>query len=179
MSRLLERYKNEVVPSLLKKLNYKNRFAVPRLEKIVLNMGLGEIKDDPNLLDGAVEELTQIAGQRAVKTYAKKSIAGFKLRKGTPVGCMVTLRGIRMYEFFDKLVNLALSRVRDFKGVSPESFDGCGNYTLGIKEHIIFPEIDYDKVERIKGVNVTIVTTAKTDEEARELLSELGMPFRA
>jgi large subunit ribosomal protein L5 len=165
----------------MEKFGYRNPMQVPRLEKIVLNMGLGKLNDagkENKVTDDAINEISIIAGQRPVVRRAKKSIAGFKLREGAPIGCMVTLRGNRMYEFFDRLANLALPRVRDFRGVSPNAFDGNGNYTLGLREHTIFPEIDYGKVERIKGMNITIVTTAKKDEEARELLRNLGMPFR-
>ena len=178
MSRLRKLYQTEVVPKLIEIFNYRNPLQVPRLEKIVINMGLGEAVQNIKILESASEELAQISGQKPVITRARKSIAAFKLRKGMPIGCMVTLRGNRMYDFYDKLVNIALPRVRDFHGVSPRSFDGRGNYTLGIKEQIIFPEIDYDKIDRIKGMNVTIVTTAETDEEGRVLLELLGMPFR-
>ncbi|MFN3535731.1 MAG: 50S ribosomal protein L5 [Desulfatiglandales bacterium] len=179
MSRLKELYKNKVVPAMMREFGYKNVMAVPKVEKVVLNMGLGEAIQNPKILDTAVTELTQIAGQRAVITKAKKSIASFKLRKGMPIGCMVTLRRQRMWYFLDKLFTLALPRVRDFRGVSDKIFDGRGNCTIGIKEHIIFPEIDYDKIDKVKGMNVTIVTTAKTDMEAYYLLKELGLPFRA
>ena len=178
MSQLKEYYFNEAVPNLLKTFNYKNIMEVPRLEKIVLNMGLGEAIHNIKLLDTATEELQIIAGQHPVITRAKKSIAAFKLREGMPIGCMVTLRRIRMYDFYYKLVNVALPRVRDFRGISGKAFDGRGNYSLGIKEHIIFPEIDYDKIDKIKGLNISIVTSAKTDEEGKELLRILGMPFR-
>lgn len=178
MNRLKERYLKEVVPSLMEKFNYKSVMAVPKIEKIVINMGVGDAVSNPKALDAAVEELSLIAGQKPVVTRAKKSIAGFKLRAGMPIGAKVTLRGERMYEFLDKLVNIALPRVRDFRGVSNKSFDGRGNYTLGIREQLIFPEIDYDKVNRVRGMDIVIVTTAKTDEEARELLRELGMPFQ-
>ncbi len=178
MSRLKEKYYNEVVPSLMKEFGYKNIMAVPRVEKVVLNMGLGEAIQNIKLLDSGVEELTMIAGQRAVVTKAKRSIAGFKLRQGMPIGCMVTLRKDRMYDFLDKLFNIALPRVRDFRGISPNVFDGWGNCTIGIKEHIIFPEVDYEKVDKIKGLNVSIVTTAKTNEEGFYLLKAMGMPFR-
>jgi large subunit ribosomal protein L5 len=178
MSRLREKYQNEIAPQLAGQFQYKSSMQVPKLSKIVLNMGLGEAIQNIKILDSAVEELAQISGQKAVITRARQSIAAFKLRKGMPIGCMVTMRGNRMYDFFDKLVNIALPRVRDFRGVSQRSFDGRGNYSLGIKEQIIFPEIDYDKIDRIKGMNITIVTTAQTDEEARELLTLLGMPFR-
>ncbi|HDG97139.1 MAG: 50S ribosomal protein L5 [Deltaproteobacteria bacterium] len=178
MSRLKEKYYNEVVPALMKEFGYKNIMAVPRVEKVVLNMGLGEAIQNIKLLDSGVEELTMIAGQRAVVTKAKRSIAGFKLRQGMPIGCMVTLRKDRMYDFLDKLFNIALPRVRDFRGISPNVFDGWGNCTIGIKEHIIFPEVDYEKVDKIKGLNVSIVTTAKTNEEGFYLLKAMGMPFR-
>jgi large subunit ribosomal protein L5 len=179
--RLKTLYKNEIAPRLMEKFEYRNPMQVPRLERVVINMGLGKLTDggrEDKVIDNAVNEVSTIAGQRPVVTKAKKSIAGFKLREGAPIGCMVTLRGNRMYEFLDRLVNLALPRVRDFRGVSPSAFDGSGNYTLGMREHIIFPEIDYGKVERVKGMNITIVTTAQSDGEARELLKGLGMPFR-
>ena len=178
-ARLVESYKTQVVPQLMKDFGYKNPMQVPKVEKIVLNMGLGESIANPKIIDTAVDELTVIAGQKAVVTRSRKSIANFKLRENQPIGCMVTLRKDRMYEFFDRLVSIALPRVRDFKGVSAKSFDGKGNYTLGIREQIIFPEINYDKIEKIKGMNVTIVTTAKNDEEGRALLRHMGMPFRA
>jgi len=178
MARLRERYQTEIVPKLREKYQYKSPMEIPRITKVVLNIGLGEAIQNIKILDSAAEELGQISGQKPVITRARLSIAAFKLRKGMPIGCMVTLRGNRMYEFLDKLVNVALPRVRDFRGVSPKSLDGRGNYTLGIKEHIIFPEIDYDKIDRIKGMNITIVTTAATDDEARSLLSLVGMPFR-
>jgi large subunit ribosomal protein L5 len=178
MSQLQTYYKEQVVPKLKEKFRFGNIHEVPEVKKIVLNMGLGEAIQNIKILDAAVEELMSIAGQRPVVTRAKKSIAAFKLRAGMPIGCMVTLRGMRMYDFLNKLVNIALPRVRDFRGVSPKAFDGGGNYSLGIKEHIIFPEIDYDKIDKIKGMNISIVTTAKTDEHGRELLTLLGMPFR-
>ena len=178
MSQLKEFYDKEAVPKLIKTFKYKNIMQVPRLEKIVLNMGLGEAIQNIKLLDSAVEELQIIAGQHPVITRAKKSIAAFKLREGMPIGCMVTLRRTRMYDFFYKLVNVALPRVRDFRGISGKAFDGRGNYSLGIKEHIIFPEIDYDKIDKIKGLNVSVVTSAQTDAEGKELLRLLGMPFR-
>jgi len=178
MARLQERYQSEIAPKLAEQFQYKSRMEIPRLNKIVLNMGLGEAIQNVKILDSAAEELGKISGQKPVVTRARQSIAAFKLRKGMPIGCMVTLRGSRMYEFFDKLVNVALPRVRDFRGVSAKALDGRGNYTLGIKEQIIFPEIDYDKIDKIKGMNITIVTSAKTDDEARELLALLGMPFR-
>lgn len=178
MPQLKEYYEKEIVPKLIETFKYKNVTEVPRLEKIVLNIGLGEAIHNIKLLDSAVEELKMIAGQKPVITRAKRSIAAFKLREGMPIGCAVTLRRDRMYDFCSKLVNIALARVRDFRGVSVKAFDRHGNYTLGIKEHIIFPEIDYDKIDKIKGLNVTVVTTAKTDEEGRALLKFLGMPFR-
>lgn len=178
MNRLKEKYQKEIVPSLVKKFNYTSVMAVPKVEKIVVNMGVGDAVGNPKVLDAAVEELALISGQKPIVTKAKKSIAGFKLREGMPIGAKVTLRGERMYEFLDKLVTVALPRVRDFRGVSKKSFDGRGNYTLGIKEQLIFPEIDYDKVNKVRGMDIVIVTTAKTDEEARELLTELGMPFQ-
>jgi len=178
MTQLKQYYENEVVPKLIDTFNYRNRMQVPKLDKIVLNMGLGEATHNIKLLDSAVEELKIIAGQKPIITRAKRSIAAFKLREGMPIGCMVTLRRNRMYDFFNKLVNVALPRVRDFRGVSGRALDRRGNYTLGIKEQIIFPEIDYDKIDRIKGLNISIVTTAQTDEEGKELLRLLGMPFR-
>jgi large subunit ribosomal protein L5 len=178
MSQLKEFYEKEAVPKLTKTFNYKNIMQVPRLEKVVLNMGLGEAIQNIKLLDAAAEELQIIAGQHPVITRAKKSIAAFKLREGMPIGCMVTLRRNRMYDFFYKLVNVALPRVRDFRGISGKAFDGRGNYSLGIKEHIIFPEIDYDKIDKIKGLNISVVTSARNDEEGKELLRLLGMPFR-
>jgi large subunit ribosomal protein L5 len=177
-ARLKEKYTNEIIPALMKKFGYKNHMQVPKIEKVVINMGVGDAVQNSKLLDAAVNELTLISGQKPVITRAKKSIAGFKLREGMPIGTKVTLRGERMYFFLDKLFNVALPRVRDFRGVSPKGFDGRGNYTLGLKEQLIFPEIEYDKVDKVRGMDVVIVTTAKTDEEARELLTELGMPFR-
>jgi large subunit ribosomal protein L5 len=177
-ARLKESYTKNTVPSLTKDFGYKNINAVPKLSKISVNIGLGEATQNAKLMDGAVNELSQIAGQRPIITKAKKSIAAFKLREGQPIGCMVTLRGDRMYEFFDRLVSVALPRVRDFRGVSPKSFDGRGNYTLGIKDQLIFPEIDYNKVEKTKGMNICITTTAKTDAEGLALLKHMGMPFR-
>ncbi|HBZ56974.1 MAG TPA: 50S ribosomal protein L5 [Syntrophobacteraceae bacterium] len=179
MARLLEKYQVEVVPKLRERFQYRSSMQIPRLSKIVLNMGLGEAIQNIKILDSATEELAAISGQKPVITRAKQSIASFKLRKGMPIGCMVTLRGQRMYEFLDKLVNVALPRVRDFRGISPRGFDGRGNFTVGIKEQIIFPEIDYDKIDKIKGMNITIVTTVEQDEQARELLALLGMPFRS
>jgi len=178
MSQLKQYYEKEVISKLIETFEYKNVMQVPKLEKVVLNMGLGEAIHNIKLLDSAVEELKIISGQKPVITRAKKSIAAFKLRAGMPIGCMVTLRRIRMYDFFNRLVNVALPRVRDFRGVSGKALDRNGNYSMGIKEHIIFPEIDYDKIDRIKGLNITIVTSAKTDEEGKELLKLLGMPFR-
>jgi large subunit ribosomal protein L5 len=178
MARLRELYEKEIKPMLQERFGYKSPMQVPRIEKIVLNMGLGEAIQNAKILETASEDLKLISGQKPVITRARKSIAAFKLRKGMPIGCMVTLRGDRMYDFLEKLIHVALPRIRDFRGVSPKSFDGRGNYTIGIREHIIFPEIDYDKVDKIKGLNVTITTTAKTDEEARALLEGFGMPFR-
>jgi large subunit ribosomal protein L5 len=178
MARLKDYYDKEVVPRLIDTFKYKNAMQVPKLEKVVLNIGLGEAIHNIKLLDSAVEELKMVAGQKPVITRSKKSIAAFKLRIGMPIGCMVTLRHNRMYDFIDKLVNIALPRVRDFRGISGKAFDGYGNYTLGIKEHIIFPEIDYDKIEKIKGLNICVVTTAENDEEGKELLKLLGMPFK-
>ena len=177
--RLRAKYKQDVVPALMKRFSYTNVMQVPRLKSIVLNMGLGEAVGNPKLIDAAVGELTQITGQKPVVTKAKKSIATFKLREGMPIGAKVTLRRERMWEFLDRLVTLSLPRVRDFRGTSAKAFDGAGNYTLGLKEQIVFPEIDFDKVEKIKGMNITFVTTAGTDEEAKELLAGLGMPFRS
>jgi large subunit ribosomal protein L5 len=177
-ARLREHYKKTVVPELMKEFGYKNIMAVPKLDKITLNIGLGEATQNPKLMDGAVNEMTQIAGQKPVVTKARKSISSFKLREGMSIGCMVTLRGDRMFEFFDRLVNVALARVRDFRGVSTKSFDGRGNYTLGIKDQLLFPEIDYNKVEKAKGMNIAITTTANTDAEGLALLKRMGMPFR-
>ena len=178
MSRLRHRYEKEVAPALKKEFGYTNVMAIPKIEKIVVNMGLGEAINNGKIIDASVEQLSAITGQKPVVTKARKSIANFKLRQGQSIGAMVTLRGDRMYEFFDRLVSIALPRVRDFKGVSPKAFDGKGNYTLGVREQIIFPEINYDKVEKIKGMNITVVTTARNDEEGRALLRHLGMPFR-
>jgi len=178
MARLFEQYKSEIVPKLMERFQYKNVMQVPRIERVVINIGVGEAIQNPKALDGAVNDLTLISGQKPVVTRAKKSIAGFKLREGMAIGCKVTLRGERMYNFLDKLINLSLPRVRDFRGVSPQAFDGRGNYSLGIKEQTIFPEIEYDKIDKIRGMEVVVVTTAKTDEEARELLKHMGMPFR-
>lgn len=177
-SRLKEKYENEVVKSLMEKFQYENVMEVPKLEKVVINMGIGEARDNPKMLESAVKELEIIAGQKPVITQAKKSIANFKLREGMKVGTKVTLRGEKMYNFLDKLMNIALPRVRDFRGISGTSFDGRGNYALGIKEQLIFPEIEYDMVESIRGLDIVVVTTAKTDEEARVFLEEMGMPFR-
>jgi len=178
MSQMKEYYQKEVVPALLETFKYGNIMQVPKLKKIVLNIGMGEAIQNIKVLDSAVEELTAVAGQKPIITRAKKSIAAFKLRSGMPIGCMVTLRKQRMFDFLNKLVNIALPRVRDFRGVSGKAMDGRGNYSLGIKEQIIFPEIDYDKIDKVKGMNITIVTTAKTDEEGKELLKKLGMPFK-
>ena len=178
MSNLAEVYKNEVVPGLMKKFNYKSVMQVPKLEKIVINIGLGDIKDNPKSLDNAVNELGLITGQKPVITKARKSIAGFHLREGQSIGAKVTLRGENMYNFFEKLVKIALPRVRDFRGISPKSFDGNGNYTLGVKEQLIVPEIEYDDVLKIRGMDIVFVTTAKSDEEAKSLLKAFGMPFR-
>jgi large subunit ribosomal protein L5 len=179
MTRLREKYRNDVVPALQKEFGYTNVMAVPRLEKVVVNMGLGEATSNAKLVDTGADELARITGQKAVTRRAKKSIAQFKVRKGQPIGTMVTLRGERMWEFLDRLMNIALPRVRDFKGVSPRGFDGRGNYTLGLRDQLLFPEIDYMKVDKARGMNVSVVTTAKTDEEARKLLQFIGMPFRA
>jgi large subunit ribosomal protein L5 len=178
MNRLKEKFNKEISPALVSKFNYKSVMEVPKLEKIVINMGVGDAVANAKALDNAVEELSQISGQKPVITRAKKSIAGFRLREGMPIGAKVTLRGERMYEFLDKLISVSLPRVRDFRGISKKSFDGRGNYTLGVKEQLIFPEIDYDKVSKVRGMDIVIVTTAKTDEEARELLTSFGMPFQ-
>ena len=177
MSRLKDTYNNEIVDAMTKKFGYKNIMQVPKLDKVVINMGVGEAKDNAKLLDAAIKDLETITGQKAVVTRAKNSVANFKIREGQAIGCKVTLRGERMYEFVDRLINLALPRVRDFRGVNPNAFDGRGNYALGIKEQIIFPEIEYDKVDKVRGMDVIFVTTAKTDEEARELLKLFNMPF--
>ena len=177
-SRLKETYLNEIVDGMTKKFGYKNVMQVPKLDKIVINMGVGEAKDNAKVLETAVRDLEIIAGQKAVLTRAKKSVANFKIREGMPIGCKVTLRGDKMYEFADRLINLALPRVRDFRGVNPNAFDGRGNYTMGIKEQLIFPEIEYDKVDKVRGMDIIFVTTAQTDEEARELLTQFGMPFK-
>ena len=178
MSQLQNKYQSEIVPQLIDQFKYRNKMEVPKLDKIVINMGLGIAIQNIKILESAVEELTSIVGQKPVITRAKKSIAAFKVREGMPIGCMVTLRRQRMYDFLYKLINIALPRVRDFRGVSKKAFDGLGNYTLGLREHIIFPEINYDKIETIKGMNITVVTTSQTDNEARELLRLLGMPFK-
>lgn len=177
MSRLKDLYKDEIVDAMIKKFGYKNIMEVPKLDKIVINMGVGEAKENAKVLDSAVKDLETITGQKVVLTRAKNSVANFKIREGMPIGCKATLRGEKMYDFMDRLVNLALPRVRDFRGVSADSFDGRGNYALGVKEQLIFPEIEYDKVEKVRGMDVIVVTTAKTDEEARELLRLFGMPF--
>lgn len=179
MSRLKVKYEQEIRPALVERFSYKNVYQAPRIEKVVINMGIGEGKDNPKILDAAVKDLAEITGQKAVITKARISVASFKLREGMSVGCKVTLRGVRMYDFLDRLFNVALPRVRDFRGISPRSFDGRGNFTLGLKEQLIFPEIDYSKVEKILGMDIVIVTTSKNDEEARELLTLMGMPFRA
>ena len=177
MSRLKETYKNEIMDAMMKKFGYKNIMEVPKLDKVVVNMGVGEAKENAKILDAAMKDMETITGQKAVPTRAKNSIANFKLREGQPIGCKVTLRGEKMYEFLDRLVNLALPRVRDFRGVNPNAFDGRGNYALGIKEQLIFPEIEYDKVDKVRGMDIIFVTTANTDEEARELLTLFNMPF--
>mgnify|MGYP002747826628 CR=1 FL=1 len=178
MSRLKEQYQNEIVDAMIKKFGYKNIMEVPKLDKVVINMGVGEAKDNAKLLESAIADMEKIAGQKAVVTRAKNSVANFKIREGMPIGCKVTLRGEKMYEFADRLINLALPRVRDFRGVSANSFDGRGNYALGIKEQLIFPEIEYDKIDKLRGMNISITTTAKTDEEAKALLSAFHFPFR-
>ena len=178
MSRLKERYENEVIPALKKEFGYDNAMAIPKLQKVVVNMGLGEATQNAKIVDTGVDELGKITGQKAVVTRAKKSIAQFKVRQGMPIGTMVTLRGERMWDFLDRLISVALPRVRDFRGVSPKGFDGRGNYTLGLKDQLLFPEIDYMKVDKARGMNISVVTTAKTDEESRKLLQLLGMPFR-
>ena len=179
ITRLQEKYRKEAIPALTKRFGYPNTMAVPRVSKVTVNLGLGEASQNVKLLDTAAQELGQIAGQKPVITRAKKSIANFKIRKGMPIGCMVTLRGERMYEFLDRLASIVFPRVRDFKGLPPNSFDGRGNYTLGLRDQLVFPEIDYTRVDKIKGMNITITTTARTDEEGRELLKLLGVPFRA
>lgn len=179
MARLKDKFQSEVAPAMMEKFSYKNVMEIPKVEKVIVNMGVGDAVGNPKVLDSAVNDLMMIVGQRPVVTRAKKSIAAFKIREGMAIGTKVTLRGERMYQFLDKLFNVALPRVRDFRGVSPKSFDGRGNYTLGVKEQLIFPEIDYDKVDKIRGMDIIVVTTAKTDEEARELLKLMGMPFSA
>jgi len=177
VSRLKDQYQNEIVDALMKKFGYKNKMQAPKLDKIVVNMGVGEAKENAKILEAAVKDMEIITGQKAIITKAKHSIANFKIREGMPIGCKVTLRGEKMYEFLDRLINLALPRVRDFRGINPNAFDGRGNYALGIKEQLIFPEIEYDKIDKIRGMDVIVVTTAKTDEEGRELLTQFGMPF--
>ena len=177
MSRLKEQYQNEIVDAMIKKFGYKNIMEVPKLDKVVINMGVGEAKENAKVLESAIADMEKIAGQKAVVTRAKNSVANFKIREGMLIGCKVTLRGEKMYEFVDRLINLALPRVRDFRGVNPNAFDGRGNYALGIKEQLIFPEIEYDKIDKVRGMDVIFVTTAKTDEEARELLKQFNMPF--
>ena len=179
MDRLQEKYQKEVVPALNEKFGYKNVMQLPKIEKVIINMGVGEAVGNPKALDAAVSDLTIISGQKPLLTRAKKSLAAWKLREGMPIGCKVTLRGVRMYQFLDKFMNVALPRVRDFRGVSDKAFDGRGNYAVGLKEQLIFPEIEYDKIDKIRGMNIVIVTTAKTDEEARELLKLMGMPYSA
>ena len=179
MDRLQEKYINEVVPALTEKFGYKNDMELPKIAKIIINMGVGEAVGNPKALDAAVNDLTIIAGQKPILTRAKKSLAAWKLRQGMPIGAKVTLRGVRMYQFLDKFMNVALPRVRDFRGISANSFDGRGNYAIGLKEQLIFPEIEYDKIDKLRGMNIVVVTTAKTDEEARELLKLMGMPFKA
>jgi len=179
MSRMKEKYLKEVRPALVKRFEYRNILQSPRIEKVVINMGLGEGKDNPKIIEAAVNDLSIISGQKPIVTNAKRSVASFKVREGMPIGCKVTLRGIRMYDFLDKFFNIALPRVRDFRGISPHSFDGRGNFTIGVKEQLIFPEIEYSNVEKVLGMDITIVTTAETDEEARELLTLMGLPFKA
>lgn len=176
--RIKEKYEQEVIPAMVKKFNYKNKMAVPKIEKIVLNMGIGKVREDSKILEEATEVISTITGQRPIITKSKKSISNFSIRKGMPVGCKVTLRSSKMYEFLDRLINVALARIRDFQGTSPESFDGRGSYTLGIREQLVFPEMDFDKVKTTLGMNITIVTNARTDEEAKELLTFIGMPFK-
>ena len=178
MSRLKEQYDSQIKAAMMKKFGYKNEMQIPKLVKIVVNMGVGDAKENHKLLDSAIGDMEKITGQKAVTTKAKNSVANFKIREGMPIGCKVTLRGEKMYEFLDRLVNLALPRVRDFRGVNPNAFDGRGNYALGIKEQLIFPEIEYDKVDKVRGMDIIVVTTAETDEEARELLAQFGMPFK-
>ncbi len=179
MDRLKEKYLNEVVPALTEKFGYKNVMEIPKIDKVIINMGVGEAVGNPKVLDSAVSDMTLIAGQKPILTRAKKSLAVWKLREGMPIGAKVTLRGVRMYQFMDKFMNVALPRVRDFRGINAKSFDGRGNYSMGLKEQLIFPEIEYDKIDKIRGMNIIVVTTAKTDEEARELLKLMGMPFSA
>ena len=179
MDRLQEKYINEVVPAMTEKFGYKNVMELPKIAKIIINMGVGEAVGNPKALDAAVSDLTSISGQKPILTRAKKSLAAWKLRQGMPIGAKVTLRGVRMYQFLDKFMNIALPRVRDFRGISSNSFDGRGNYAIGLKEQLIFPEIEYDKIDKLRGMNIVVVTTAKTDEEARELLKLMGMPFKA
>ena len=178
MSRLKDQYQNEIIDAMVKKFKYKNRMEVPKLDKIVVNMGTGEAKENAKILEAAMSDMELITGQKPIKTISKKSIANFKIREGMPIGCKVTLRGEKMYEFLDRLVNLALPRVRDFRGVNPNAFDGRGNYALGIKEQLIFPEVEFDKIDKVRGMDIIFVTTAKTDEEARELLAQFNMPFQ-
>lgn len=178
MNRMKEFYENDVVSSMVSKFSYKNKMAAPKIEKIVINVGLGEAKENPKAMDAAVRDIAIITGQKPIVTKAKKSVSAFKLRAGMPIGCKVTLRGDRMYSFLDRLVNVALPRVRDFRGINPDAFDGRGNYTLGVKEQLMFPEIEYDKIDKIRGMDIVIVTTAGTDEESKELLTLFGMPFR-
>ena len=178
MARLRDYYKQEIVPGLMKEFGYKNIHQVPKLEKIVINMGLGEAVQDIKIIDKAAEEIAMVSGQKPVVTKARKSIASFKVREGMPIGCMVTLRGVRMYEFLDRLINAVLPRLRDFRGISPDGFDGRGNFTLGLRDQGVFPEIPYEKIDKARGMNITVVTTAKTDEEGRGLLAAFGMPFR-
>lgn len=178
MSRLKDQYMNEIIDAMVKKFGYKNRMQVPKLDKIVINMGIGEAKENAKILEAAMSDMELISGQKPVKTISKRSIANFKIREGMPIGCKVTLRGEKMYEFLDRLVNLALPRVRDFRGVNPNAFDGRGNYALGIKEQLIFPEVEFDKIDKVRGMDIIFVTTAKTDEEARELLTQFNMPFQ-
>ena len=178
MSRLKDTYNNEIVDAMIKKFGYKNIMEVPKLAKVIINMGVGEARENAKLLDAAIKDMETISGQKAVKTRAKKSVANFKIREGMPIGCKVTLRGEKMYEYVDRLINLSLPRVRDFRGVNPNAFDGRGNYALGIKEQLIFPEIEYDKIDKVRGMDIIFVTTAKTDEEARELLTLFNMPFQ-
>lgn len=176
--RIKEKYEQEVIPAMIKKFNYKNKMAVPKIEKIVLNMGIGRAREDSKIIEEATDVISTITGQRPIITKSRKSISNFSIRKGMPIGCKVTLRSSKMYEFLDRLINVALARIRDFQGTSPKSFDGRGSYTLGIKEQLVFPEMDFDKVKTTLGMNITIVTNAKTDEEAKELLSFIGMPFQ-